>query len=341
MASLSGACACRRSPKARRDGDRRGTAPACCGYTDLITSRPKQGHRRSAVAGLQDFSDVVDQVEEQGEGGHATVRGDVHGHRGGPTSRSGGPPRPRSVNVKTNRVIASFVTRSRNTNAMIRGVSCALASCRAISSADETNTTNVNIDDARVISTVRAASGSRRQLPPEGRVDGMDDAGHDHRGDNADARPDPQASRYVTPEPMSLDPCHRVTRKSSANEGDRLDGFAEEFRTTAHVPAAMTPVLVGGDHPHGRRAPRRRDAAAPAFVRRRIDRDPQPAERPADPLADHGRMVAGARGEYERVQPAEGGGQRPDLPDRPVDEIVDRLGGAAGFRSRAARARRC
>ena len=43
--------------------------------------------------------------------------------------------------------------------AMMRGVSCALASCTATSNAEETNTMNVNIAEAMVPNSVRAASG--------------------------------------------------------------------------------------------------------------------------------------------------------------------------------------
>ncbi len=43
--------------------------------------------------------------------------------------------------------------------AMIRGVSWALASCTATSNAEQTKTTNVNIDEAKVANTARAASG--------------------------------------------------------------------------------------------------------------------------------------------------------------------------------------
>src|SRR5215217_2042418 len=70
------------------------------------------------------------------------------------------------VNVKTNTVSENFVIGSLNTRAMIRGVSWALASCRAINSAEETNTTNENIADARVIRTVREASGFRSIRQP-------------------------------------------------------------------------------------------------------------------------------------------------------------------------------
>jgi hypothetical protein len=62
------------------------------------------------------------------------------------------------VNVKTNTTREIFVTRSLNTVAMIRGVSCELASWTITSSADETNTINVNIEDAMVPSTACAVS---------------------------------------------------------------------------------------------------------------------------------------------------------------------------------------
>ena len=64
-----------------------------------------------------------------------------------------------NVKVKTNTVKETLVPRSLNTMAMIRGVSWALASCTATSNAEQTKTTNVNIDEAKVANTARAASG--------------------------------------------------------------------------------------------------------------------------------------------------------------------------------------
>ena len=63
------------------------------------------------------------------------------------------------VNVNMNTVNENFVTGSRKTMAMMRGVSCVLASCTATSSAEETKTMNVNMADAIVPSTVREVSG--------------------------------------------------------------------------------------------------------------------------------------------------------------------------------------
>ena len=70
------------------------------------------------------------------------------------------------VKAKTNTANENFVTGSLKTIAMMRGVSWALASWTATSSAEETNTMNVNIDEANVPSTVRAASGWKPDLQP-------------------------------------------------------------------------------------------------------------------------------------------------------------------------------
>src|SRR5262249_44069880 len=63
-----------------------------------------------------------------------------------------------NVKVNTNSVSANFVNGSFSTSPMIRGVSCWLASCTMISSADETNTTNVNIEAASVPRSAIAVS---------------------------------------------------------------------------------------------------------------------------------------------------------------------------------------
>ena len=70
------------------------------------------------------------------------------------------------VKVKTNAVNENFVTGSLKTIAMMRGVSWALASWTATSSAEETKTISVNMDEANAPSTVRAASGSKPDLQP-------------------------------------------------------------------------------------------------------------------------------------------------------------------------------
>ncbi len=70
------------------------------------------------------------------------------------------------VKVNTNSVNDPFVTGSRKTKAMTRGVSWALASWTATSSAEETNTTKVNMDAAIVPSTARAVSGGMSDTQP-------------------------------------------------------------------------------------------------------------------------------------------------------------------------------
>ena len=64
-----------------------------------------------------------------------------------------------NVKVKTKTVNEDFVTGSLKTIAMMRGVSCELASCTATKSADETKTMNVNIEAAMVPSTAWAVLG--------------------------------------------------------------------------------------------------------------------------------------------------------------------------------------
>jgi hypothetical protein len=68
--------------------------------------------------------------------------------------------------VKTNTTRATLVIGSRNTIAMMRGVSWELASCTATSSAEDTNTMNVNIDEAMVPRTAWAVPGSMPDSRP-------------------------------------------------------------------------------------------------------------------------------------------------------------------------------
>jgi len=70
------------------------------------------------------------------------------------------------VKVNTKSVKEYFVTGLRKTRAMMRDVSWALASCTATSKAEETKTMKVNMDAARVSSTVRALSGSLPACQP-------------------------------------------------------------------------------------------------------------------------------------------------------------------------------
>src|SRR5215831_17104383 len=63
------------------------------------------------------------------------------------------------VKVYTKIVSDSFVTGSLKTNAIMRGVSCPLASCTATSRVEERNTMKVSIDPARIPMTVRMDSG--------------------------------------------------------------------------------------------------------------------------------------------------------------------------------------
>src|SRR5262249_52916047 len=70
------------------------------------------------------------------------------------------------VKVKTSSVKENFVTGSLNTRAMMRGVSAALASWTATSSAVQTKTMEVNSAEAIVPSTARAVSGSTGETQP-------------------------------------------------------------------------------------------------------------------------------------------------------------------------------
>src|SRR5687768_13663893 len=71
-----------------------------------------------------------------------------------------------TAKVKTNNVSDHFITGSRKTMAMSRGESWALASWNAMSKADDTKMTNVNIDEASAAKTVRASSGSISDRQP-------------------------------------------------------------------------------------------------------------------------------------------------------------------------------
>src|SRR6516165_11846257 len=71
-----------------------------------------------------------------------------------------------NVKAKQNTTMENFMMGSLNTIAMTRGVSWELASCTATSSAEDTKTMNVNIDEAMVPSTAWAVPGSRSDLQP-------------------------------------------------------------------------------------------------------------------------------------------------------------------------------
>src|SRR5262249_16439249 len=70
------------------------------------------------------------------------------------------------VKVKTSIAKENLVIGSRKTRAMMRGVSAALASCTATRSAVQTNTMEVNSDEAMVASTAVAVAGSTGETTP-------------------------------------------------------------------------------------------------------------------------------------------------------------------------------
>src|SRR5262249_21077306 len=72
-----------------------------------------------------------------------------------------------NVNVNTSSVKENFVTGSRKTMPMMRGVSAALASCTATRSAEQTKTMVVNSAEARVPSTAVAVPGSISDSHPK------------------------------------------------------------------------------------------------------------------------------------------------------------------------------
>src|SRR5215212_5346479 len=62
------------------------------------------------------------------------------------------------VKVKVKSASAIFLKGSRYTTAMMRGVNCALASCTATSTAEQTRAISVNMDEATMLMTSRAVS---------------------------------------------------------------------------------------------------------------------------------------------------------------------------------------
>src|SRR5512144_2588601 len=83
-------------------------------------------------------------------------------------------------------------------------------------------------------------------------------------------------------------------------------------------------LLVGGDDPRRYRALRRRYARAVRAVRGAVELDAEPRGIAADALAQAPAVLADARGEDDRVEPAERGGERAQLAPDAVDEEVDR-----------------
>src|SRR5208283_2425242 len=69
-------------------------------------------------------------------------------------------------NEKTNNAKLSFVTESANSMPMMRGVSCALASCRTRRSDEQTKTMKVKVAPASVPSTARTESESWAPTQP-------------------------------------------------------------------------------------------------------------------------------------------------------------------------------
>ena len=113
------------------------------------------------------------------------------------------------VKVNTNSVNESFVTGSRNTMAMIRGVSWALANCTAISRAEQTKTMNVNIDEAIIPRTARAVSGLMADSQPSALP--VCEVGEllASASQNAQHGQDPDRIGNAMADPVTLKPGHR------------------------------------------------------------------------------------------------------------------------------------
>src|SRR5207244_3367481 len=85
-----------------------------------------------------------------------------------------------------------------------------------------------------------------------------------------------------------------------------------------------------GDDPGADAAPGAADMRAPGVVGRLVQLQPEPGGVAADTGADGGGVLADAAREHQRVQSAQGGGQRSQLAADTVDEQVDGLGRLRG-----------
>ena len=85
--------------------------------------------------------------------------------------------------------------------------------------------------------------------------------------------------------------------------------------------------LVRRDDPRRNPAVAPADARSPGLVGRLVQLDAEPCGIAADPCSDRGGVLANSRGEHQRVEPAQGRGQRAQLAADAVDIEVDRLGG--------------
>ena len=96
------------------------------------------------------------------------------------------------------------------------------------------------------------------------------------------------------------------------------------------VPSARARVardhqfFVGRDHPGGDATLRGRNARAARVVGGAVELDAEPRGVAADALPQPSAVLADARGEHDRVEPAERRGERAELAADPVDEQVDR-----------------
>src|SRR5438128_4184601 len=78
--------------------------------------------------------------------------------------------------------------------------------------------------------------------------------------------------------------------------------------------------LIGGDDPGDDSALRAADAWAAGVVGSLVQLHPEPGSVAADAGSDDGSGLAHAAREYQRVQPAQTGSQRPQLTANTVDE---------------------
>src|SRR6266545_6819472 len=82
-------------------------------------------------------------------------------------------------------------------------------------------------------------------------------------------------------------------------------------------------LLVGRHHPRAHAAPPHADPWPSPRIGRRVQLDREPCCVPADSFADRHRVLADSAGEHDRVEPAERGRERAELPPDAVHVEVD------------------
>ena len=85
-------------------------------------------------------------------------------------------------------------------------------------------------------------------------------------------------------------------------------------------------IFVGRNDPRGGRAAGYRDSRAAGCIRRFIEVHTEPYGLLTHSPPNFGGVLTDARGENQCVQPAESGGERPQLSTDPVDKQGDGIG---------------